>query len=99
LPELLQHCVYFSDELLLEAGFLAIFMAPLLPIKRKSKVLTTELISLWLCRFLLFRVLFSTGLGKLLSGCPKWWTLSGILVDTFNRFGSETVFNRSGTLF
>ncbi|XP_066250668.1 lipase maturation factor 2-like [Euwallacea similis] len=66
------------DELLLEAGFIVIFLAPLLPGRRKTKVPSTELIGIWLCRFLLFRVLFTSGLGKLLSGCPKWWTLSAL---------------------
>lgn len=66
------------DELLLEAGFLAIFMAPFIPSRRRTKTATLDLISLWMCRWLLFRILFTAGLGKLLSGCPKWWTLSAL---------------------
>lgn len=68
----------FSDELLLEAGFLAILVAPLLPGRRKgSKGTPSDLISFWVVRWLLFRFLVTCGLSKLISGDPKWWNLSG----------------------
>ncbi|KAF7273526.1 hypothetical protein GWI33_013769 [Rhynchophorus ferrugineus] len=66
------------DEFLLEAGFLAIFMAPFFPSRRRVRSATTDLISFWLCRWLVFRYLFSNGITKLLSGCPKWWTLTAL---------------------
>lgn len=66
-----------SDELLLEAGFLALLVAPLLPGRRKgSKGSPSDSISLWLVRWLLFRFLLTCGLSKLISGCPKWWGLT-----------------------
>ncbi|XP_019875245.2 lipase maturation factor 2-like [Aethina tumida] len=65
------------DDLLLEAGFLALLVAPMLPGKRKgSKGSPCDLISFWLVKWLLFRFLLSSGLSKLLSGCPKWWSLT-----------------------
>ncbi|EFA12890.2 lipase maturation factor 2 [Tribolium castaneum] len=65
------------DEFLLEAGFLVLLVAPLLPGRRKgSKVLPSDSISFWLVRWLLFRFLLTCGLLKFISGCPKWWTLS-----------------------
>lgn len=71
---------FFSDELLLEAGFLAILVAPLLPGRRKgAKGKPTDLISFWLVRWLLFRYLLTCGLSKLISGDPKWWSLSGMI--------------------
>ncbi|XP_050295295.1 lipase maturation factor 2-like [Anthonomus grandis grandis] len=66
------------DEFLLEAGFLAIFMSPLFPNRRRTKTSTLDSITFWMCRWLLFRILFSAALGKLLSGCPKWWTLTAL---------------------
>ncbi|KAL1517535.1 hypothetical protein ABEB36_001288 [Hypothenemus hampei] len=66
------------DEFLLEAGFIAILVAPLLPGGRKNRKNPLDLISFWLCRLLLFKLFFTSALGKLLSGCPKWWTLSAL---------------------
>lgn len=69
----------FRDDLLLEAGFLAFVVAPLFSQSRPKKNSTSksDVITMWLIRWLLFRVLFSTGISKLLSGTPKWWDLSG----------------------
>jgi hypothetical protein len=65
------------DEFLLEAGFLALLVAPLLPGRRKgSKGSPSDSISFWLVRWLLFRFLLTCGLLKFISGCPKWWNLS-----------------------
>lgn len=73
---------FSSDELLLEAGFLAILVAPLLPGRKKgSKAKPKDIISFWLVKWLLFRYLVTCGLSKLISGDPKWWDLSGM-----NRF-------------
>ncbi|XP_044736039.1 lipase maturation factor 2-like isoform X2 [Chrysoperla carnea] len=69
---------YLTDDLLLEAGLLAIIVAPLFSQSRPKRYSTTksDIITLWLVRWLLFRVLFSTAISKLLSGTPKWWDLS-----------------------
>lgn len=70
--------LYSSDEFLLEAGFLALFVAPLLPGRRKgSKGSPTDAISLWLVSWLLFRFMLTTGLSRYISGCSKWWSLTG----------------------
>lgn len=67
------------DELLLEAGFLAILVAPLLPGRRKgTKGSPNDNISFWLVRWFLFRFLLTAGLAKFISGCPKWWSLTAL---------------------
>ncbi|HEY0455292.1 MAG TPA: lipase maturation factor family protein [Verrucomicrobiae bacterium] len=64
------------DSLLLETGLLAIFFAPirLWPNPRKEQP-PSQLI-LWLLRWLLFRLMFWSGVVKLESGDPTWhnWT-------------------------
>src|SRR5208282_6670160 len=82
------------DNLLLEAGFLAVFFAPLQLVARASRPcvpstgvrqhqkLTGEtpvpLIVLWLLRLLLFKLMFSSGCVKLLSGDPNWRNLTAL---------------------
>jgi lipase maturation factor 1 len=66
------------DDLLLETGFLSIFLAPLrwLPSRRFESP-----ISPWahfLLRWLLFRLLFMSGVVKLTSGDESWWNLSAL---------------------
>lgn len=61
--------VFYSfqwDLLLLEVGFLAIF----LPGASGTVI--------WLLRWLCFRFLFLAGIAKLLSGDPSWWDLSAL---------------------
>ncbi len=71
------------DSLLLEAGFLAIFLvSPRLG--RFGSRLAAAPISLWLLRWLLFRLMFSSGWVKLASGDPTWRNLSAL------RFHYET---------
>jgi lipase maturation factor 1 len=53
------------DFLLLEAGFLAIFLLPAFP-------------RVWLLRWLLFRLMFLSGAAKLLSGDPTWRNLTAL---------------------
>ena len=53
------------DWLLVEAGFIAIFLRP-------SRART------WLFRWLLFRLMFESGLVKLLSGDPSWHNLTAL---------------------
>lgn len=70
--------IIFRDNLLLEAGFLTLLVAPLIPGKRHgSKGTPKDYISLWLVKWLLFRFLLSSGLVKFLSGCPKYWNMTG----------------------
>ncbi|XP_060068201.1 lipase maturation factor 2-like isoform X1 [Ylistrum balloti] len=72
------------DILLLEAGFLAILVAPLnlqLPKKwRMSPYHQHDSITLWLIRWLLFRLMFASGVVKLTSKCPTWWGLTALSV-------------------
>lgn len=60
------------DVLLLETGFLAIFLAPFVVFERVSEGSSPSKIVLWLLRFLLFRLVFSSGIGKIVSGDPAW---------------------------
>jgi len=57
---------YQWDVLLLESGFLAIFL-PLWPA-----------VVVWLFRWLLFRLMFLSGAAKLLSGDPAWRNLTAL---------------------
>ncbi|XP_018564057.1 lipase maturation factor 2 [Anoplophora glabripennis] len=67
------------DEFLLEAGFLAILVAPLLPGRKKgSKGASSDFVSFWLVKWFLFRFLLTVGLTKFISGCPKWWSLTAL---------------------
>lgn len=68
------------DSLLLEAGFLTVLVAPL-------RLLRWTLggaggphvrITLWLVRWLLFRLMFASGVVKLTSMCPTWWQLTAL---------------------
>jgi predicted DCC family thiol-disulfide oxidoreductase YuxK len=68
------------DILLLETAFLSIFFAPwkLLPgIYRDTQ---PSPVALWLLRFLLFRLMFASGVVKLASDDPTWWNLSALKV-------------------
>ena len=66
------------DNLLLEAGFLAIFFAPLQILPRLSHESAPSRIILWLLRLLLFKLMFSSGCVKLLSGDPNWRNLTAL---------------------
>jgi predicted DCC family thiol-disulfide oxidoreductase YuxK len=71
------------DFLLLEAGLLAIFLVS--PRKlRFGTGLAASPVALWLLRWLLFRLMFSSGWVKLASGDPSWRSLSAL------RFHYET---------
>jgi len=69
---------YQWDALLLEAGFLAIFVAPLASRLRAGQ--EPPRLGLWLLRWLLFRLTFASGIVKLASGDPTWRSLSALLV-------------------
>ncbi len=73
--------LYFQwDTLLLEAGFLTILVAPMriLYLKRKQieDFLYQDRITLWLIRWLAFRLLFASGIVKLNAGDKTWWALT-----------------------
>ena len=67
---------YQWDVLMIEAGFLAIFMVPK---KLKSGKYEQDLIGVVVRElqiWLFFRLMVSSGFGKLLSGDGTWWGLS-----------------------
>jgi lipase maturation factor 1 len=69
---------YQWDALLLETGLLAIFFAPLqcLPgLKREAPPSSTML---WLLRWLLFRLMFASGVVKLATHDPTWRGLTAL---------------------
>ena len=68
------------DILLLEAGFLAIFFAPLQFWPRRSRAAPPSRLVLWLLRLLLFKLMFQSGWVKLLSGDPMWRNLAALTV-------------------
>ena len=66
------------DSLLLETGFLSIFLAPLsFRWLRKAASSPSKIIH-WLFRALLFRLVFSSGVVKLASGDPSWRSLTAL---------------------
>lgn len=70
---------FFSlrDNLLLETGFLCILVAPLTLIRGPRGVRDHDRVTFWLIRWLLFRLMFASGVVKLTSRCPTWWGLTG----------------------
>lgn len=72
------------DILLLEVGFLAFIAAPLLP-SSSCIPLATDHISLYLVRWLLFRMMLASGCVKLTSGCPTWWGLTAMPTHYFSQ--------------
>jgi len=66
------------DNLLLEAGFLAIFFAPLQFLPRPSREAPPSRAVRWLLWLLLFKLMFSSGCVKLLSGDPNWRNLTAL---------------------
>lgn len=66
------------DSLLLEAGFLAVLVAPLRLLRGGSAAWRPhDGVTFWLVRWLLFRLMFASGVVKLTSRCPTWWGLTG----------------------
>ena len=66
------------DALLLETGFLAIFFAPLQFFPGWLKSPEPSRVVLWLLRWLLFRLMFESGMVKLISGDPTWRNLTAL---------------------
>lgn len=67
------------DILLLEVGFLTILVAP---VSRRgwSEYRPRNLVTMWLLRWALFRLMFASGVVKLQSDCPSWWGLTALTV-------------------
>ncbi|KAG7521962.1 hypothetical protein JOB18_010321 [Solea senegalensis] len=71
--------LYFQwDNLLLETGFLCILVAPLSLIGGSRGVREHDGMTFWLIRWLLFRLMFASGVVKLTSRCPTWWGLTAL---------------------
>ncbi|CAI5664347.1 unnamed protein product [Oreochromis niloticus] len=71
--------LYFQwDNLLLETGFLCILVAPLTLIRGSRGVREHDRVTFWLIRWLLFRLMFASGVVKLTSRCPTWWGLTAL---------------------
>lgn len=80
------------DTLLLETGLLCVLAAPLFPWRRGGRGKTSssrrragyhdawDTLAMWLVRWLLFRLMFASGIVKLQSHCPTWWGLSALQV-------------------
>ena len=66
------------DTLLLEAGFLAIWLAPLTLSPRAERRAPVRRPALWLLWWLLFRLMFESGVVKLSSGDPTWADLTAL---------------------
>lgn len=62
------------DILLLECGFISILVAPFFSSRKYSP---KDHFCYWLVKWLLFRLMFASGVVKLTSECPTWWGLSG----------------------
>ncbi|NWV51260.1 LMF2 factor, partial [Daphoenositta chrysoptera] len=72
--------LYFQwDSLLLEAGFLAVLVAPLRLLRWGSPAWRPhDAVTFWGVRWLLFRLMFASGVVKLTSRCPTWWGLTAL---------------------
>jgi lipase maturation factor 1 len=71
---------YQWDVLLLETGFLAIFLAPLELAPQFPPKVGSSPIILWLLWWLLFRLMFSSGMVKLNGGDSAWRNLTALCV-------------------
>jgi lipase maturation factor 1 len=68
---------YQWDALLLETGFLSIFLVPLSIFPTAGNP-SPSIISVWLFRWLIFRLIFESGVVKLASGDPTWRNLTAM---------------------
>ena len=69
---------YQWDTLLLETGLLAILVAPFVWRQRLSRLVEPPRLALWLLYWLLFRLMFGSGVVKLASGDPTWRGLTAL---------------------
>uniref|UniRef100_A0A8C5BXL2 Lipase maturation factor n=1 Tax=Gadus morhua TaxID=8049 RepID=A0A8C5BXL2_GADMO len=72
--------LYFQwDNLLLETGFLCVLVAPLCLVRGAPRgERQHDRVTFWLLRWLLFRLMFASGVVKLTSRCPTWWGLTAL---------------------
>lgn len=74
-----QEFLHFQwDVLLLEAGFLTIFLSSFTKRDRLTTASEPRPAFVWLTRWLLFRLMFSSGVVKLLSGDKTWRNLEAL---------------------
>ncbi len=66
------------DTLLLESGFLAILFAPRTWTLGRARASPPSALSIWLLRWLLFRLMFQSGLTKLIYDDPTWLDLTAL---------------------
>ena len=66
------------DILLLETGFLALFLAPWRIWPRPSDAPPVSSLALFLLKFLLFKLMFMSGVVKLTSHDDSWWNLTAL---------------------
>jgi predicted DCC family thiol-disulfide oxidoreductase YuxK len=66
------------DILLLETGFLAIFFAPPRWRITRARNVGISAVALFLLKFLLFKLMFMSGVVKLTSGDGCWWNLTAL---------------------
>jgi hypothetical protein len=71
---------YQWDALLLEAGFLAILLAPITWWDGCHRASDPRRVARWLLWWLLFRLMFGSGVVKLASGDPTWRGLTALVV-------------------
>ena len=67
------------DILLLETGFLTIFYAPFVTLRRYAINVPPAAVIRWLQQWLLFRLMFSSGVVKLLSQGDTWWSSNALV--------------------
>ncbi|HET6267734.1 MAG TPA: lipase maturation factor family protein [Acidobacteriota bacterium] len=73
------------DVLLLETGFLSILYAPPVRFMEQGYDTGRSRVFLWLLRWLLFRLMFSSGIVKLLSHDPTWRNLTALQYHYFTQ--------------
>ncbi len=73
------------DILLLETGFLAIFLLPFSLVPRYRLNRLPNGLAIWLFRWLLFRLMFASGVVKLASMDPSWWNLTALNFHYFTQ--------------
>ena len=71
---------YQWDTLLLETGFLSIFLAPLTRFERWRNPVDPPRLAVWLMLWLVFRLTVASGVVKLTSGDPTWLNLTALAV-------------------
>ncbi len=69
---------YQWDTLLLETGLLACFLAPWQLLPSRGRLAPEATVSRWALRWLLFRLVFASGVTKLASGDPTWSDLTAL---------------------